>query len=53
MPEITLFNGCKIQFGSLESGVNLRGYNSSIVFVDDAGESNGETFDAVYDRAFR
>ena len=53
MPEITLFNGCKIQFVSLESGVNLRGYNSSIVFVDDAGESNGETFDAVCDRAFR
>ena len=53
MPEITLFNGSKILFVSLESGVNLRGYNVSIVYADDIGETSGDTWDALCDRAFR
>ena len=53
MPEIKLYNGSRVLFVSLESGVNLRGYNASIVYADDIGESNAETWDALCDRAFR
>lgn len=53
MPEIEFFNGSKILFVSLESGVNLRGYNVSIVYADDIGETGGDTWDALSDRAFR
>jgi len=53
MPEIEFSNGSKIIFVSLESGVNLRGYNVSIVYADDIGEQAGETWDELADRAFR